>query len=553
MTRIRSLLVGAVALSLLLLAAPVAADTDPADVFVAESAAEGVAVTVMGSALLELSSSAAAVTDGEAAAAAMPAAIGGTPAGERAAASDGDTVRDPEDADDICQIEIPEPLAAVLGIGVLCGEAEATGDVPDAWAAASAGEVDVLDLGDDALAELTDVLAALDLEGLLEQVTEAVGEQVVDAVVADVLDPLADECETALEDLDETILDPILDGLDPVVDGLSDLDADALLDVLAALEDDLGELPAACAALLELLELDASGVTALIDIDGLVDALLAEGQALLAVELLGTEAEAGGDDGLVGAWAGASAADAAVGLSLSLAGLGDVLTDLSEDALGDLLDALDDIIGETQLGDLPALDDLVDEVFDESGALAGLLGDDLLAVTLAPGEAGVDLDLDTGEFDELATPAVVELGGPLFALSEAIDDLVGTVDESVLTELRASPLADLIEVSLLAESIEDDEVGGLPGRRATSGVASVTLLAAAEGGIEVEVASSTAAVGHDTSEPVVPAGPEPEPAEPTEPTEPGEDKPGPLPVTGGGALLLGLLAMAGATALGRRD
>jgi hypothetical protein len=542
MSRTRSLLVGLVAMSLLVLGAPVSAQTAPTETFFAESGAEGVAISVMGSSVLDLSTTAAAATGDEAAALAIPAAIADNPAGERLAESDGETVRDPDDPADACEIAVPEQISAVLDVGVLCGEAEATGNLPDAWAEASVGDVELLPLGAEALAELSDLLVELGVEDLLQEIVDAVGDQVTNQL----FDELLAGCETALEELSSEVVDPLLGGLEPVLDGLSDADED-LATLLATAAELLGDdLPEICAALIEFLDLDDETISGLLDLESLAAALLAEGQALLGVQLLGTASEAWADDASIEAWAGGSAADAAVGLSLSLAGLGDVLEGLVEDALGDLLGTLEEIVAGTPLADtLPTVDELVAQVFSDENPLTALLSDDLLSVSIAPGEAVVSYDRDAEEFDGDATAAIVTLGGPLLQLSDAVNDLVGTVDEALLSELRDSPLADLIEVSLLSENVEEDEVGGLPGLRATSGVASVTLLGAAEGGIEVDVMASMAGVGHDTTDPVVPAGPDPEPVEPEEEQ--------PLPVTGGAGLLLGLLALGGVTALRRRD
>jgi hypothetical protein len=550
MSRIRSLFVGIVALSLLALAAPVAAETAPSEEFFAESGADGVALSIMGSAVLEVSGTAAAATLGEAAALAVPAAIADEPVGERLAESAGATVRDPGDPADVCDIAVPAQVSAVLDLGVLCGEAEATGDVPEGWAEASAADVDVLSLDAAALEELADLLVELGIEDLLQQLTGAVAQDEYDRVLDDVLGPLQTECEAALEALDASIVDPLMGALDPVIEGISDADdTDTLRGLLEDAADLLGEdLPSACAALLDLLELDGEALAELVDLGSLREALLADGQALLGVQLLGTASEAGSDDVTIDAWAGGSAADAAVGLGLSLAGLGDVLEGLVAEALGDLQSVLDELVTGTSLEgelELTPLEDLVTQVFAQSDLLSGLLGDDLLSVQVAPGDAGVSYDRDSEEFATLADPALVELGGPLMELSDALNDLAGTVDEALLSELRASPLADLLEVSLLAASVEEDEVGGLPGVRATSGVASVTLLGAVDGGVSVEVMSSEAGVGYDTVDPVTTAGPDPEPAEP--------EQEQPLPVTGGAGLLLGLLALGGVTALRRRD
>lgn len=556
MSRIRRPFVGLVAVALVLIAAPVSADDAPADeVFVAQAAADGASLTVLGQDVLDVSSTAAGATVGEAAAAAVPAGIAGTPVGERTASSQGATVRDPADEADVCAIAVPAPVSSILDLGVLCAEAEATGDVPAAAAEASAGEVGVLDLDDAALGELAGLLDALGVEAVLAQLSAAVGDELTE----EVFDGLVEGCQTVLGDLEDEggliggIVGELLGVLDDVLAALGDATTDDLAE-LAGLLDDLDAelqdgLPSLCDALATLID---GGLPEVDELGSLTDAVLGEGQALLEVQLLGTASEVDADDDTVLARADGGSADTAVGLTLSLGGLDAALESVLEGGLDGLLGTLESTVEGTPLaGELPGLSDLVDEVLGQSDLLGTLLGEDLLSIAVTPGDAEVVLDRAAGTFTSSATAAVVELGGPLLAVSDALNDLVGTVDESLLGLLRDSPLADLVSVSLVSEETGDEDVNGLPGHRATSGAANVTLLGAVEGGIVVDVVAATAAVGHDALDPVETAGPDPEPVGDEPDEEPDEEEPT-LPATGGGGLLLGLLALGGMTALRRR-
>lgn len=544
MPRIRSLLVGLVALSMLALAAPVAADGH--DVFFAESSADGVSVSVLGQPAVDLSATVAVATPDEAAAMAVPAALGGEGFGERVAESDGETVRDPGDPADACEISVPGELSAILSLELLCGEAEATGNVPDAWAEAGVGEVGLLDLGDEALAEIIGVLRDLDLDGVLAQVMGPI-EDGLGETVDEVFTGLSDGCEQALGEIEASLLDPLLDPLFDGLDELFDASPDELADGLRAIRDGLegtaDDFPAICATLLDFLESGDDDLPVVGSIGSLLDALEEHGDVLLAVELLSSASEVTKDGELVSAWAGAD--PAGVELNLFLDGLAEAIESVVGDAVQPLLDTLNDAAAAlVEPVDVPVLSDVIDEVLAQSGTLSTLLTDDLLNVAIGPGDAAVDLDLATGEFEGDATASLVELGGALIAVSDGLDELVGIVDGEALLQLRESPLADVLSVELAGESVTEAEVGGLPGLLATSGTANVTLLAAAEGGVVVDLAASSAGIGHDTTDPVTPAGPDPEPVEPEEQ---------PLPVTGGAGLLLGLLALGGVNALRRRD
>lgn len=543
MSRIRSLLVGLVAMSLLVLAAPVAADTTN-DVFVGESSADGVSISVMGTPALDLAATAAAATEGEAAASAVAAALGGEAIGERLASSEGATVSDPGDPDEVCEISLPDEFAAVLALDLLCAEAEATGDVPAAWGDASVGDVDVLPLGPEALAEIIDVLRDLDLDGVLQEVTGPVADG-LDEYVGDVFDQLHAGCEEALGalELDDSVLDPILGELDPITDELPE-DLDALTALLRDL-DEVIDLPSHCEALLGLLDSGDNGLPVVGDIGSLLDALEGQGGAFLDVQLMGSSSDVERDGEIVSAWAGAE--PLGVELNLGLTGLADSIDAVLADAVGPVLDALEDAVEVLPTEDAPVLGDIVADVLGGSGVLSTLLTDDLLHVSIAPGEAGVDLDLSTGEFDGDASASIIQFGGALATVTDVVDEAVRTVDSELLAQLRDSPLVDLVSIQLGEQSVAEDEVGGLPGLVATSGVSGVTVLGAVEGGVDVTLGAATAGVGHDTEDaPVTPAGPDPEPTDDPEPADE------PLPVTGGAGLLLGLLALGGVTALRRR-
>jgi MYXO-CTERM domain-containing protein len=206
---------------------------------------------------------------------------------------------------------------------------------------------------------------------------------------------------------------------------------------------------------------------------------------------------------------------------------------------------------------IPELGPIVAELLT-SGDVADLLDGPLLSIGVAPGTAAVSGDLATGDLEGSADAALVDLDGALFSLpvlaglDDALDELGGLLDSEVLAELRASPLERRRVGDAARGDVEDGEVAGLEGILATSGAASVELLGALEaevGGalLELDVAPASAGVG--LSVPVEPSGPEPTPVR-GHPDAP-SPTPASLPVTGGGAALVGLLALGAAAALRR--
>lgn len=545
MSRTRTLTAGLAVAALMLTAVPAGAATET---FAAEASSAGVTVSLAGNELLEAAGTFAAVVPGEGLAIAIPAAVAGTPIGDREAASDGDAVFDPTDADDRCLADVPAPLNAILGAGVACADAYAEGDVPAASATAGVGELNLLDLDSGDLDAVLDVLATLPLDDLLEPI-----EAQLLAPLNEAFGELREECANVLS----------LGGLlDPIVDPIRDASPETIGALLDALEL---VLPTVCDLLLDVVDVLTGGdLIDSITSGDILDALSgAEGVLSITLIETGSDAVRDGDDVL----AEAGPADGgAIAIVVDIPLLDELLEGL-------LLDVLTPVIEELQ-GLLEPVTDLVNEVPEvgpivagllTSGSLGALLDDPLLSIGIAPGEAFAEGDLSTGETDGEASPALVELGGSLFALpilaglDDAINELAATLDSTLLAALRDSPLVDIVSIELLPASVVDAEVGELDGTLATSGTASVEVLGAladAAGGplVAVDVAPALAGVGLGvldeteptptpvTPTPVVPSGPDP--------TTPA---PAPLPVTGGGAALLGLAALGAAAALRRRD
>lgn len=205
MSRTRTLTAGLAVAALLLTAVPAGAATE---IFAAESSSAGVTVSLAGNEVLEAAGTYAAVVPGEALAIAIPAAVAGTPIGDREAASDGDAVFDPEDDADRCLAAVPPPLDAVLGARVACGDAYAEGGVPAAAATAGVGQLNLLDLDAEDLDAVLDLIATLPLDELLAAVEE---ELLAELLVA--FEDVRAECVDALTALGSVLLDDLIAAL----------------------------------------------------------------------------------------------------------------------------------------------------------------------------------------------------------------------------------------------------------------------------------------------------------------------------------------------------
>jgi hypothetical protein len=596
--RVRSSIAGLAAATLLLAAVPAGAATTP---HAATADAGAVSVSLAGESLLEIARTSVSLASDRASAAGVPLAIGGEALGAREAISAGPKVEEGG-----CEITLPAPIAAWIDADAVCGtvEAHADGGRAAARAGVAGTRLVVADLTD----ELEPLVASLDHLGLEVALQDAldgalfeldaellgpIGETLVaiDADLRATFDGLLTSCADAF---DLGLAGPLLDDLLALLGELESADpgeVGALLDDVVDLLG--GGLPEVCTTLLGLeaaiLGFDGSleGLFGEIGLEGALETLTDLG-GLLEVSLLETESTVSAAGGSIEARAGA-VAPVALALEVELTALlEDVLLPLLDEAdavldelaqeIDTLLAALDglglslDVSTSTDLPALPTAD----------GFLALLLGDDivdalagpLLSVEITSAAAEVRFDGDAQAFAAEADPVLVRLGGGLFVLLglEGIDDdltaLVGTVDAELLS---ASPLSDVLDVRLLFESIDEDaDVLGLPGVAATSGAASVALLGAIgeDAVLQVDVSTASAAVG--VGELVVP-GDGDDDGDAGDGDDGGDDDDGgdgggdggvtpvtpagsgTLPVTGGGAALLGLAALGAASALRRRD
>lgn len=586
MARIRTMTIGVAVAAFLAAGVPAgAADTT----FAAQAESAGLTLDIAGNDALDVAATGAAIVPDEARATAVPVALGGTPAGERDVTSDGALVTDPGAGEDRCLGAIPAPLSSLVGAGLACSDVSAEGDAPAASATAGVAELSVLDLEGAELGALTDVLATLPLDDVLAAIQEQLdGELVV------ILDEVGDQCVDALEllnlegdggDLDPGSLDEVLDVLGDDDGGLINDIEDALLDPLGSLAstsstsaaadpltDLIGELtgvldgvtgtlPLACEVLEDLTGALADGdLVAVLTSGDLTDAL-AGAEGTLSVTLLETESTTSSDGDTVDAASG-PAEGGAVEITVDIPLLDELLGDVLEEAVAPVLTELQELL--SPLGDaavdVPVVGELVTPLLDQ-GTIGDLVDGPLLQVGVEPGSATATGDLATEVTGGDATPAVVALDGTLFALpvlaglDDALNDTSRALDDTLLSQLRDTPLVDLVSVTLLPEEVVDAELAGLGGTRATGGTASVQVLSAlGDPLIDLESAPATAAVGvgpADTSTPVTPSQPT-DPNAPATPNQPSSPTGEQLPVTGGGAALLGLAALGAAASLRRR-
>lgn len=541
MSRTRTLTVGVALAALVATAVPAGAATDT---FAAEAASAGVSLTIAGEDALDVGSTFASGIPGQALAIATPAALGGEGFGEREAESDGPEVYDPEEGEDRCEGEAPEEFGDLIAGGLACADAFASGAEPAATATAGLGEGNLLELEGEVGEGLAELIATLPL----------------DQIVAELEDNLISELEPAFDELLDGCIEALGEeniggALDDVIEELEDGFPEDFGPIFDSIETLLGDdVPTACTVLDEATELLSGEDTLLgtITDEQVVEQLTGE-EGLISISLLETEAGIGADDVEVVAMAGpvdGGATQITLDIPLLEDLLGDLLRAVLEPVLGSLEELLDPVADAA--AQIPEIGPLVADLLS-SGDAALLLDGPLLDVGVTPGSAAVVGELATGDLEGAAEPALVRLDGALFelpvleGLDEALDEAARELDDQLLSQVRDSPLGDLVSVELLVGDVEEDEVGDLPGLRATSGTASVQVLGVVEedaGGalFDLDVAAATAGVGLDEESEPAGADPEPPPSEPA---------PGTLPVTGGGAALVGLLAL-GAAALLRR-
>jgi hypothetical protein len=539
-SRTRTLTVGVALAALVATAVPAGAATDT---FATEAASAGISLSIAGEDALDVGSTFASAVPGQALGIATPAALGGEGFGERVAESDGPDVFDPEEGADRCEAEAPAEFSDLLSGGLACADAFASGAEPAATATAGLGEGSLLELDGQVGEGLAELIATLPLDQIVAELEDnLLGE----------LEPAFGElvagCETALGE--EGLGGPLGEVLGGLEEGLPD-DFGPLLEALDGFE---GDLPLVCDALGELAELLAGEDSLLGTItDEQVVDLLTGQDGLISITFLETDAGVGADETEVVAVAGP--ADGTMQIALDIPLLGALFGELLDAALEPVLERVQAILGPVGEGvrEIPEFGPIIADLV-ASGETGVLLDGPLLDVAVAPGEAAVIGERATGDLEGAAEPALVELDGALFdlpvlaGLDDLLDDVARELDDQLLAELRDSPLGDLVAVELLVGDVEEDEIGGLPGLRATSGTASVQVLGVIEeetGGalFDLDVAPATAGVGFGEIAP--PA--EEQPGPPTQPAQSGT-----LPVTGGGAALVGLLALGAAAALRRR-
>lgn len=544
MSRTRTLTVGVALAALVATAVPAGAATDT---FAAEAASAGVSLSIAGEDALDVGSTFASAVPGEALGIATPAALGGEGFGERVAESDGPDVFDPEEGEGRCEGEAPAEFGDLIDGGLACADAFASGDTPAATATAGLGEAGVLRLDGQVGEGLAELIATLPLDEIVTQLEDNLISELEPA-----FDELLDGCLEALGD------ENVGGALDEVLGELEDGLPEDFGPIFDSIDTVLGEdVPTVCNVLGEVTELLSGDETLLgtITDEAVVDLLTGQ-DGLISITFLETDAGVGADEAEVVALAGP--ADGAIRITLDVPLLEELLGDLLEAVLAPVLAGLQELLEPVAdaAAQIPTLGPLVAGVLT-SGDAAALLDGPLLDVGVAPGSAAVIGDRETGDLEGAAEPALVELDGALFelpvlaGLDDALDDAARELDDQLLSQVRDSPLGDLVSVELLVGDVEDDEIGGLPGLRATSGTASVQVLGvvAEEAGgalFDLDVAAATAGVGF--GEVTTPPAPEPEPEAPTQPAATGT-----LPVTGGGAALVGLLALGAAAALRRRD
>lgn len=523
----RTSLLGVAALMMVATALPAAAQTVGSQ-FAADASAGVVRVTAQGSGLVAVGETTASLRDDAATATATALSVADDGAGQAEAVSTGGAVSDPAEGDG-CEVPV-DALTGVLDLGLVCGTATAHLDAGTASATAGAGEAQVLtlDVEGGAIGQIETVL--FDDLGLAQQLDEQAG-----AALEALVDPLAEECDIAVAELTaeapvlaELPLEEVAGGLDEIIDQLE------------------GELPVVCEVLQTLVDVLAGeeGVISGGGLSGILDGTA----GVIELTLLQTTSDVEADGSSVVADA---RPNGAVELSLNLplgealqSGLEDILNALGEGVLGEIGAPVYEEVGLSP--DDPA-GDMAAQILGTEG-ISGLLDGQLLAATLTPGRAAVSVAQSSGGTNNvIAEPAIVTLGGsifelpPLAGLDAALNEGAGQLDEALLAALRDTPLADLISVTLLQASTDTDAtVAGLPGATAQSGAATLQLLAAADGGLTIEVSPANAAAG--ATEVVVTAPDVPEPA----------PEPEPLPRTGAGLALAGLITLAGAAGLRRR-
>ena len=460
------------------------------------------------------------------------------------------SMRDPETGNNCTSPNLPAPLPP-LPVEFACSNAEATAGDPAS--AAAEGFLGDIDLDGDLLSGLVDFLLGAILDaGVVQAVDSAVGtlEDATGPLVGPVAEELAVLCGDELlgEGVSQTA--PVFDLLDMVVESdPTGVVGTGLSNLIDALEGAVNTLPEACSSLINVLT-DLPELEDILDDvrQALLDAL--NGLDLVQLTLGGTTSSVMTADGTSVATATGQ------GVYLELPSLG-ALVDALEALIPALVDAL---VGQVVGNVAESLQDIVTSITGlVDDVLAVLMLPDLLdatdpLLTLDAGRAVATASLDIETLDVTtsgtANTAVITLSSAFATLLGEDNTTITVPGGDSLTIAEGTPIESTISVLAVEEITRsvDSESYDLTGTRA--GGVTLALFTSPElmGGITVELAVAEAVVGGVpiTTPPADPEDPDPAP-------DPDDPEPAPpMPITGGGLALLGLLAAGGALALGRR-
>lgn len=437
------------------------------------------------------------------------------------------TARDPEEGRNCLT---PDLGVAGLTLGVTCSYA--TGDAGDPSALGS-GIVGDVGINGTAVTALVDELVGLIIDPVAAEVDAATAELggATGEAVAPVIEQVNEQCSAALTE----ISGPLIDGLSPLVDELQAASPDEIAPILDQIDDlltTLGEaMPEACVVLLNLVTTPPAIADVTATLQAALAAALAD-QQLLTVSIGDTVSQLDAVGG--GMAASADALEAGI-TTPSFAFLAGVVDAVTQELIEGLLADLDTETSTLEGIDIATLDELLGPAL-ESLSLPDLLTSDdpILTVGVLESSATATLSAD-GDVSREGTAATVRI-----TLSSAFATLLGEENTTISIEpgqsqtlFEGTPLESTLSAGVVEEftiAASDSESGiELEGIRAIG--LDAQLFTGAEGGLSLTLSTVEAAVGGEAPAPVA--------AQPT------------LPTTGGGLMVLGLLALAGAATLRR--